>query len=169
VARVLRYAQFWENHRRQQFGGWIVRRERSLKTFGTLFLVSVLLFVPFAAHAQKLANSYPEEGKVIGRGTTEHTMSPTYFYTQTYKVQTDKVVCELDCGKKPFFGKTGGECGGEKKLQIGDVIHFRTEKNSVYILVKEPGSDRMQEEKLRIMSQETRPDSTAGKPPVSQP
>jgi len=139
--------------------------ERSLRMFGGLLLVGLALsLAPFVANAQKPAKSYPEEGKVIGRGTTEHTFGGANFYTQTYKVQTDKAVYQLDCGKKPVFGKTGGECGGEKKIEIGDVIHFRIEKNSAYIPVKDPLFEGMVEEKLRIMSQEVRPDPTTEKP-----
>jgi len=144
-------------------------RGPSLQKFGVLLLGGALLLASFTAHAQKPAKSYPEEGKVIGRGTTEHTMGVTNYFTQTYKVQTDKVVYVLDCGKKPFFGKTGAECGGEKKIEVGDTIHFRIEKNSVYIPVKDPVVAGMSEEKLRIMSQEIRPDSPTEKPPASQP
>ena len=146
-------------------------RERSLQSFFSLLLVGIMLaLAPIAGIAQKPAKSYPEEGKVIGRGTTEHTMGPTSFYTQVYKVQTDKVIYVLDCGKKPFFGKTGAECGGEQKMQIGDVIHFRIEKNWVYILVTEPGIQAgAQEQKLRIMSQEMKPDASTEKPQGAQP
>jgi hypothetical protein len=151
---------------------WIMRPDPDWgsRTLGVVSVVGVvLLLAPFAAHAQKPAKSYPQEGKVVGRGTTEHSMGPTNFYTQVYKVQTDKILYVLDCGKKPFFGKTGAECGGEKKIEIGDTIHFRIEKNAVYIPVKEPGIGGMQEQKLRIMSQELRPDFTTEKPEASQP
>lgn len=105
-------------------------RERSLATFGALVLGGLVMAVaPFGAFAQKPPKSYPEEGKVIGRGTTEHTAGVSTFYTQTYKVETDKAIFVLDCCKKPFFGKRGAECGGDKKIQLGEAIRFRVEKN----------------------------------------
>jgi hypothetical protein len=116
------------------------------------------------AFADKKPKSYPESGKVIGRGTTGHTRGNGTAYSQTYKVETDKAVFLLDCGKLPFMGGTGGECGGEKKIQIGDVLHFRIDKNYVYIPVADlSGATGSDEEKLRIISQELRPDAPAEK------
>ena len=44
-------------------------------------------------------------------------------------VETDTKSYLLECGHKPVFGSMGEECGGSKKLQLGDVIHFRIEKD----------------------------------------
>jgi hypothetical protein len=60
-----------------------------------------------------------------------------------------------------FFHTTGKGCGGDKELQIGDVIKFRTEKDSLYIPLPD-GS----EQKLRILNQELKPDA---KPAEAKP
>jgi hypothetical protein len=70
----------------------------------------------------------------------------------------------LECGHKPVFGTTGEECGGNKKLQIGDVIHFRIEKDKAYIPITKTDSS-VGEEKLRILSTTLKPDAPADKPP----
>jgi hypothetical protein len=76
-------------------------------------------------------------------------------YSHTYKIETDTKIYEMDCGKTPmFFGSTGKECGGDKPLQIGDVIHFRVEKGSAHI----PLSDGS-EQKLRILNEEAKPET----------
>ncbi len=75
-------------------------------------------------------------------------------YSHTYKIETDTKVFELDCDKTAMFHSTGEGCGGDKKLEIGDVIHFRVEKESFYIPLAD-GS----EQKLRILSQELKPES----------
>jgi hypothetical protein len=118
--------------------------------------------------AAKEPKTYPETGKIIGIGQNEHTKSHpktgkdgsmgggTYsVYSHTYKIETDTRVYEVDCGKTPMFlGSTGHECGGDKPLQIGDVIHFRVEKGSAHISLSD-GS----EQKLRILNEEAKPDT----------
>lgn len=134
-----------------------------------------------SAAAKQQPKTYPEEGKIIGTGTTEHThTSGSIFggpggpttgsigsrskYTHTYKVQTSTKVFELDCGQEAVFHSTGKECGGEKPLQVGDVIHFRIEKEWVYIPITEKVAnddfdqtrgthEKQTEEKLRILSE----------------
>ena len=109
----------------------------------SVVLVGILAGIAFA---KKEPNTYPEEGRVIGTGTTEHTrtngsifgtggttngsVSSRSKYTHTYKVQTATKVFELDCGKEAVFHSTGAEClSGGKPIQVGDVIHFRIEKD----------------------------------------
>ena len=96
------------------------------------------LIVLCGTAAAKEPKTYPETGKIIGIGQNEHTKSHpmtgkdgsmgggTYsVYSHTYKIETDTRFYEVDCGKTPMFlGSTGHECGGDKPLQIGDVIHF---------------------------------------------
>ena len=85
-----------------------------------------------------------------------------YLRSFIWQPTTDTRVYELDCGKLPiFWGSTGRGCGGPKPLEIGDVIHFRTEKGSAYISLPD-GS----EQKLRILNEELRPEvkSTDEKP-----
>jgi hypothetical protein len=69
----------------------------------------------------------------------------------------------LDCGTVPtFFHTTGKGCGGEKEIEIGDVIRFRIEKDSAYLPLPD-GS----EQKLRILSQELKPEAkSAGEKPA---
>jgi len=43
------------------------------------------------------------------------------------------------------------ECGGNKKLAIGDTIHFRVDKNFAYLQ-----TDNGKEQKLRILSEGTK-------------
>ena len=110
-----------------------------------------------SAFAKNEPKAYSEMGKITGTGT--HGDGPGF--TRTYKVETDTKVYLLDCGKNPFLvipGTTsiGGECGGDKKLQIGDEIHFRTKKEWVYIPITESGQAGF-EQKLRIISPDLKP------------
>lgn len=100
--------------------------------------------------AQKAPQVYPDEGKIVGVGVNPVTS------TRTYRVLTETKSYELDCGKHAFISRTPRECGGLKKLQIGDVLHFRLEKDKVFIQV-EPEVDRSGEQKLRVLKEELRP------------
>jgi hypothetical protein len=149
----------------------MVYRGSGVRVFLRVLMAGLLLaLVQGAASADKKPKTYPETGKVIGLGTTPHTRGNGTVYSHTYKVETDTTVFLLDCGKLPFMTGTGGECGGDRrKIQLGDVIHFRIEKSDVYIsapdLTGGAGSD---EEKLRIISQELKPSAAPEKPATSQ-
>jgi len=147
---------------------------RSKPAFGVLVLCVSVLSSSLVAFAKRESKAYPESGKVIGTGLNEHTKShPAWSdpngtshgggaysaYSHTYRVETDTRIYELDCGKTAMFHSTGKACGGDKGLQIGDVIHFRIEKDSFFIPLPD-GS----EQKLRIVSQDLKPDT---KPPSS--
>ncbi len=133
---------------------------KMLRLLFVLTLASVVLSQ--GAFAKDEPKTYPEEGKIVGTGT--HGARPSF--TRTYKVETSAKIYELDCNKAPFLPgfipgttSTGGECGGDKKLKIGDVIHFRTKKEWVYLPIQEnTGSG---EQKLRIISEEMK---SAAKP-----
>src|SRR5215472_2647278 len=171
------------------------RQGRAVRRSTFLFLSVVLLgLLAGTAAAKKEPKSYPEEGKIIGIGTTEHThVNGSIFgapgtattgnvgsrskYTYTYKIQTGAKILQLDCGQEAVFHSTGKECGGEKPLKVGDVIHFRIEKESVYILVSGKVSvddydasrgtrEAQVEQKLRIMSEDDAPKDT---PPAPAP
>jgi hypothetical protein len=135
----------------------------------SLYLLALFIFTVFVlpvAAAGKEPKTYSESGKVIGIGQSEHTKTHPVtgnnmgggsysVYSHTYKIETDTKIYEMDCGKTPmFFGSTGKECGGDKPLQIGDVIHFRVEKGSAHI----PLSDGS-EQKLRILNEEAKPET----------
>jgi hypothetical protein len=135
-----------------------------------LLLTIALIVLPGTAVAKHEPNAYTESGKVIATGLSQHQKSHpvtggqngvpatgggTYtVYSHTYKVETDTKIYELDCGKVPNFHTTGKGCGGEREIQIGDVIQFRIEKDSAYLPLPD-GS----EQKLRIMSQELKPEA----------
>jgi len=112
----------------------------------SLVLVGILAGIALRKRSRKL----PGRGQVIGTGTTEHTrtngsifgsggttngsVSSRSKYTHTYKVQTATKIFELDCGKEAVFHSTGAEClSGGKPIQVGDVIHFRIEKDNAYL------------------------------------
>lgn len=139
-------------------------------------------FLAGTAFAKKPPKTYPEEGKVIGTGTSGQATTAGLTmgsatpltrtkYTHTYKVETATSILVLDCGKLPFFGSTGGDCGGDKKIKLGDVIHFRIEKEWAYIPVTQTVADNpydssstnshpeQDEQKLRILSEELKPDT----------
>ena len=139
-----------------------------------LFIFGLVVFSAVAA--AKEAKTYPESGKVIGIGQNEHTKTHPHtgnnmgggsysVYSHTYKIETDTRIYEVDCGKTPMFlGSTGKECGGDKPLQIGDVIHFRVEKGSAHISLSD-GS----EQKLRILNEEAKPDAKPAEAKTSDP
>ncbi|PYX29051.1 MAG: hypothetical protein DMG77_14315 [Acidobacteria bacterium] len=110
------------------------------------------------AFANKEPKTYPEEGKSVATGLTEWVVNSQHQHAHTYTVVTNAKSYLLECGHKPLFGSMGEECGGSKKLQIGDVIHFRIDKNQAYIPITKIDNS-VAEEKLHILSTETqRPD-----------
>jgi hypothetical protein len=140
-----------------------------------LLLTIALIVLPGTAVAKREPKTYTESGKVIATGLNQHNKSHpvsggqngvpatgggTYtVYSHTYKVETDTKIYELDCGKVPNFHTTGKGCGGEKEIELGDVIKFRIEKDSAYLPLPD-GS----EQKLRILSQELKPEAKAADP-----
>lgn len=126
-------------------------------------LVLLALLLSVITFAEKTPPTYPEEGKVIGTGINQVSVS------RTYKVLTATKTYELDCGKRPpLFSKTPGECGGIKKLQIGDTIHFRLAKGQAYIPVP-VGIEPSGEQKLRVLREELRPPAKPGDPAPHSP
>jgi hypothetical protein len=120
----------------------------------SLILAISLLSVP--GFANKEPKTYPEEGKIVATGRSEWVVNSQHQHAHTYTVETDTKSYLLECGHKPVFGSMGEECGGSKKLQLGDVIHFRIEKDWVYIPINKSG-DSAGEEKLRVMSAALKP------------
>jgi|HubBroStandDraft_4_1064222.scaffolds.fasta_scaffold245839_1 hypothetical protein len=136
----------------------------------TRMLVAValaLLVLPETVIAEHQPKTYPEVGKIIAGGLTQHTVNGPPMgsmgntvqtkYSHTYKVDTERRIYELDCGKVSAWRSTGKGCGGKTPLEIGDPIQFRREKESVYILLPD-GS----EQKLRILSEELKQESKSG-------
>jgi len=123
--------------------------------------------------------TYPEEGKVTATSVNQ---VPVTTYTQangvtipvktirlsrTYTVQTETKTYDLDCGKTPhMFSRTPGECGGTKKIQVGDSIHFRLQKGWAYIPITEMngGKEESKEQKLRVVNEELKAEGEAAPP-----
>jgi hypothetical protein len=152
--------------------------------FAVLILSVLAVIVPAGTvSAKKQPKTYPEEGKVIGKGLHEYTVpiytdkyAPTYIekYTHTYTVVTETRVYVLDCQEEPgLLESTGPDCGGDKKIQIGDLIHFRLDKEWAVIAVTgtDPQTDVRQdfEQKLRILNEELNTNSKAANAPAVQP
>jgi hypothetical protein len=157
------------------------RRVRNLVCVLSVAWLTILLSGPAAA--KKPPKTYPDEGTVIALGTTEHTVNGVSFghgtsvtgkYSHVYRVRAATEILELDCGQLAVFHSIGSECGGDKPIKLGDVIHYRIEKDWVYIPVTQtvrenPYDDanhRMRQEqgeqKLRILSRELKSDASTG-------
>jgi hypothetical protein len=156
-------------------------RPRSAGLPALVLLILALVVLPGPTLAKKPSKTYPEQGKVIATsvnhvpyrqtvgGANGTTISVHRIrITRTYKVVTDNRIYQLDCGKTPpIFSSTPEECGGDKKIRIGDVIHFRLEKGWAYIPVVETVTDSSTyvkqsvstEERLRVLSQELNSDT----------
>ena len=135
-----------------------------------ILLIFAIVVLTQGALAEKEVKTYPEQGKIVGKGTSGHTVSSgggmvtngtgnvnmhsREVYTYVYKVETDTKAYELDCGKKPTFHSTGAECGGDKKFEVGDVIHFRVDKGWAYVSITK--GNQSEEEKLRVLNEEIR-------------
>lgn len=128
------------------------------------FLAFIVAFgSPGYVLAKKEPKAYPEEGKILSTGLTEWVINRQHQYAHTYTVATSAKTYLLECGHKPLFGSMGEECGGTKKLQVGDVIHFRIENERAYIPITKVDNSSG-EEKLRILSTTLRSDAGADKP-----
>jgi hypothetical protein len=134
-----------------------------------------------AAFAKKQPKTYPETGKVTATAvnqvpfsTSQHVGGPNGGSTvpvrgvrisRTYTIETETKTYELDCGKHPrIFSSTPGECGGDKKIEIGDTVQFRLEKGWAYLPVPvtvEPSG----EQRLRVLNEELKQDATPGTQP----
>lgn len=121
-----------------------------MQWLGVMALTILALSVPSEmASAKSQPKTYPEEGKVIGTGTSQ-----TLRFT--YEVETDSRIYKLECDKLPKPGLTSytpRECGGARKIQIGDVIHLRKDKSWAYIPIAEHPAE---EQRLRILSEEAK-------------
>jgi hypothetical protein len=139
-------------------------RQRGARAFAVLaVLILALTLLSVTVFANKGPKTYPEEGKIVATGLSEWVINSQHQHAHTYTVVTGAKSYVLECGHKPLFGSMGEECGGSKKLQIGDVIHFRIEKDRAYIPITKTDNS-VAEEKLRILSTALKPDAPADKP-----
>ncbi len=133
-------------------------RQRVIRALAVLALfVLALGLLPVSVFASKDAKTYPEEGKIVATGLSEWVINSKRQYARTYTVVTGGKSYLLECGHRPLFGSTGEEYGGSKKLQIGDVIHFRIDKDKAYVPITKTDNSAA-EEKLRILSTALKPD-----------
>lgn len=135
---------------------------RAVCKFAVLVVFIVALVLPQCVFAKKESKTYPEEGKIVATGLTGWVINRQHQYVHTYTVVSGGKSYLLECGHKPLFGTMGEECGGSKKLQIGDVIHFRVENGRVYIPITKIDNSTG-EEKLVILSTEIKPDAATGR------
>jgi hypothetical protein len=96
---------------------------------------------------------YPMEGTVTALGTSTETIGggdpvvATHVH-RTYTLETPTRVFVVEC---PYVMGTifpPHECGGKKKIAIGDAVHFRIEHDHAYVLIA-PGKDQ----RLRVVSE----------------
>jgi len=124
--------------------------------FGHLGLpLAILCFVAFPSMLFAGGKEHPMQGTVTALGTSQDTTgggaTPVFTHVhRTYTVKTDTRVfvleCPYDIEALPIVAPR--ECGGKKKIAIGDAIHFRLEKNNAFVLTAQ-GKD----EKLRVVSE----------------
>jgi hypothetical protein len=116
---------------------------------------------------------YPLEGKVVALGTNQEMIggsgplvvngkgsgagvSTAVHRTYTVKSQTRVYVLECPYWMSGFHIHSPSECGGTKKIEISDVIHFRMAKNYAYIQ-----TGKGKEQKLFVLSEAA--NETSGK------
>lgn len=126
------------------------RKEIGLRILSAITLTALTIFaLQGAAIAKKQPKTYSEQGKVIGSSIAERLASfpgPHAERKRIYRVETDTRTYEFECGWQEG-------CGGTKKLQIGDTVHFRIANESVYIPAPEEGNST-HEDKLRIVKED---------------
>jgi hypothetical protein len=131
-------------------------KQRKTRPFVATAFVLALGLLSATTFANKEAKTYAETGKIVETGLTEWVVNSQHQHAHTYTVVTESRSYLLECGHKPLFGSMGEECGGIKKLQIGDVIHFRIEKEHAYIPITK-SDNSTGEEKLSILKKSLRP------------
>jgi Cu/Zn superoxide dismutase len=98
---------------------------------------------------------YPVEGIVTTLGTSQETTGGsntpvTNIMHRTYTVKTSTRILVLECPywMNGFHIHSPSECGGSKKIELGDTIHFRVQKRHAYVQTAEG-----KEQKLAVLSE----------------
>jgi hypothetical protein len=136
------------------------------------FGVCLLFLGSMAFPATGGGKEYPMQGTVTALGTSQQTTGgggTTPVFTRqhrTYMVKTDARIFVLEC---PYYMDglhigVPSECGGKKKIALGDTIHFRVEKNNAFVL-----NAQGREEKLRVVSEAMNADGTTAPVASQQP
>ena len=148
-------------------------------TVGFAYLGVHLLLLGFIAFPTVVlagGKEYPIQGTVTALGTSQETTgggstsvgggstSVVTHVRRTYTVKTSDRVFVLECPywMDGFHIYSASECGGKKKIEIGDAIRFRVEKGRAYLLTAEG-----KEQKLRVVSEAMKEGSNEV-PPTSQ-
>jgi Cu/Zn superoxide dismutase len=115
----------------------------------------LLSYIAFPAVVLAGGKDYPIEGTVTALGTTQETTgggntSTSTVIHRTYTVKTPTRVFVLQCPywMSGFHIHSASECGGKRKIEIGDAIRFRVEKNRAHLLTAEG-----KEQKLGVLSE----------------
>ena len=100
----------------------------------------ILCFVAFSTMLFAGGKEHPEQGTVTAVGTSQDTTgvgsTVITHVRRTYTVKTDARVLVLECpyDMEALHIFAPSECGGKKKIAIGDAIRFRLEKNHAFVL-----------------------------------
>ena len=115
----------------------------------------LLGFIAFPTGVLADGKEYPIQGTVIALGTSQETTGggstatlPHVHRTYTVKTPTRVFVLECPYWMDGFHIHSPSECGGKKKIEIGNAIRFRVEKNRAHVLTAEG-----KEEKLGVLSE----------------
>ena len=125
-----------------------------LPRFGLALVIFCFAALPVVVHAD--SKEHPIQGTITALGTSQETTggggsTPVSTHShRTYTVRTDSRIFVLECpyNMEGLHIAAPSECGGKKKLAIGDTIHFRVQKNHAFILTVEG-----HEEKMRVISE----------------
>ena len=130
--------------------------DKKVVAFGKLRIAVIILgFIVLPSALLAGGKEHPMQGTVIALGTSQDTTgggtTPVFTHVhRTYTVKTETRVfvleCPYDMEALPIVAPR--ECGGKKKIAIGDAIHFRIKKNDAFVLTAQ-GKD----EKLRVVSE----------------
>ena len=131
----------------------------------------ILCFAAFPGILLAGGKEHPLQGTVTAVGTSQDTTgggsTPVFTHVhRTYTVRTDTRVFVLECpyDMDALHILAPSECGGKKKIAIGDAIHFRLKKDHAYVLTSQ-GKD----EKLRVVSEAMNDAGTTVPVPSQQP
>lgn len=102
------------------------------------------------------SDQHPIEGTVTALGTSQETTgdgkyTPVFTHVhRTYTVKTPARIFVLECPYQMdgLHIAAPSECGGKKKIAIGDSIRFRVKKNHAYVL-----TDQGKDQRLNIVSE----------------
>ncbi len=114
--------------------------------------IALLCSLAFPGVAFAGDKAYPLQGKVTGLGMTQQMIgggATASYRTYTVKSATGVYVLVCPYRMNGIHIHSPRECGGHKKLQIGDTIQFRLEKSYAYI-----PTDKGKEERLVVFSED---------------